>query len=109
MNLTQRRREKTKNPTRSSLGTPISRLALFSLGPGFSPRLRVKLSTPTLGSTTMLFTRTVVLFLLAAASWAQPFDPAIFQSPPAEYRGHAMWRFNLTNLNESAVVNGIQE
>lgn len=52
-------------------------------------------------------------FFAAAVCGAQEpraaFDPAIFQSPPAEYRGHAMWNFNLTTLNEGAVVAGIQE
>ncbi len=51
--------------------------------------------------------------LLAAAGLygqaANNFDPAIFQAPPAEYRGHAMWNFNLPTLNENAVVSGIQE
>jgi alpha-L-rhamnosidase len=37
------------------------------------------------------------------------FDAAIFKSPPARYRGHAMWNFNLTTLNEKDVVAGIQE
>jgi hypothetical protein len=37
------------------------------------------------------------------------FDPAIFKNPPARYRGHAMWNFNLTNLSEDSVVSGIQE
>jgi hypothetical protein len=51
--------------------------------------------------------------LLAAALTAQnagnSLDPAIFKAPPAEYRGHAMWNFNLAALNENAVVAGIQE
>jgi len=37
------------------------------------------------------------------------FDPAIFKAPPARYRGHAMWNFNLTTLNEKDVISGIQE
>ena len=37
------------------------------------------------------------------------FDPAIFKAPPAEYRGHAMWNFPLSTLNESGIVSGIQE
>jgi hypothetical protein len=40
---------------------------------------------------------------------ANDFDPAVFQSPPAQYRGHAMWNFNLNTLNESDIVSGIQE
>lgn len=52
---------------------------------------------------------TVVLALGLSAQNANPFDPAIFKAPPAEYRGHAMWNFNLSNLNEDAVVSGIQE
>jgi alpha-L-rhamnosidase len=46
---------------------------------------------------------------LSAQTTASPFDPAIFKSPPAEYRGHAMWNFNLLTLNEHAIVSGIQE
>ena len=46
---------------------------------------------------------------LAAQNAANPFDPAIFKTPPAEYRGHAMWNFNLPTLNENAVISGIQE
>ncbi|SPF46558.1 conserved exported hypothetical protein [Candidatus Sulfopaludibacter sp. SbA4] len=57
--------------------------------------------------------RCVILALLPAALFAQPasrdFDPAIFKAPPAEYRGHAMWSFNLTTLNENAIVSGIRE
>ena len=52
----------------------------------------------------------ISLMALAFGLSAQnAFDPAIFKSPPAEYRGHAMWNFNLTNLNENAVISGIQE
>lgn len=55
----------------------------------------------------------ISLALAAAGLWAQnagrQFDPAIFKAPPAEYRGHAMWNFNLTTLNANAVVSGIQE
>ncbi|HEV2445791.1 MAG TPA: glycosyl hydrolase, partial [Candidatus Sulfopaludibacter sp.] len=48
--------------------------------------------------------------LLAAAATAQTdFDPAIFQSPPAQYRGHAMWNFKLGTLNEKDVITGIDE
>lgn len=56
--------------------------------------------------------RSIVLSVLLAlpAVWAQgDFDPAIFQSPPAQYRGHAMWNFNLGTLNEKDVVSGIDE
>lgn len=46
---------------------------------------------------------------LNAQSAGNPFDPAVFKAPPAEYRGHAMWNFNLSTLNEDAVVSGIRE
>ena len=46
---------------------------------------------------------------LSAQNGANPFDPAIFKAPPAQYRGHAMWNFNLATLNEKAVISGIQE
>ena len=47
--------------------------------------------------------------LFAQAPATKEFDPTIFKSPPAQYRGHAMWSFNLTTLNENAVISGIQE
>jgi hypothetical protein len=46
---------------------------------------------------------------LSAQNSANQFDPAIFKAPPVEYRGHAMWNFNLPTLNENAVISGIQE
>src|SRR5215472_21298 len=57
------------------------------------------------------FTISVMASALAvfAQSAGNPFDPAIFKSPPAEYRGHAMWNFNLATLNDNAVISGIQE
>ena len=51
---------------------------------------------------------TLAAIVLAAAALAQP-DPAIFQHPPAAYRGHAMWSFPLNNLSEQYVVSGIQQ
>jgi len=54
----------------------------------------------------------IFTILMAAGLSAQPanaFDSAIFKSPPAEYRGHAMWNFNLPTLNENAVISGIDE
>ena len=56
--------------------------------------------------------RRLAMFVLpVAALLAQgnPFDPAIFKAPPAMYRGHAMWNFNLSTLNEPSIVSGIQE
>ncbi|MBZ5583615.1 MAG: hypothetical protein LAQ30_15680 [Acidobacteriia bacterium] len=52
----------------------------------------------------------------AAAVLAWPFaasfpDPATFQKPPAEYRGHQMYGyglFNLTTLSEERIVSAIQ-
>jgi hypothetical protein len=49
-----------------------------------------------------------VVFLQSQPS-DRDFDAATFKSPPAAYRGHAMWNFNLTTLNEKDVVAGIQE
>jgi len=50
------------------------------------------------------------LLAVAAGAWAQrEFDPAVFKAPPAKYRGHAMWNFNLATLNEKDIVSGIQE
>ncbi len=51
----------------------------------------------------------VVALLAAAAVQAQDFDPKTFQSPPAQYRGHAMWNFNLATLNEKDIISGIDE
>ena len=51
-----------------------------------------------------------LLLALPLGAWAQSeFDPAVFQSPPAKYRGHAMWNFNLGTLNEKDVISGIDE
>jgi hypothetical protein len=53
---------------------------------------------------------TTLALMLPVAVWAQDdFDPAIFKAPPAQYRGHAMWNFNLTTLNEKDIVTGIDE
>jgi hypothetical protein len=35
-------------------------------------------------------------------------DPAVFKEPPARYRGHAMWGFNLSNMTEEWIVSAIQ-
>ncbi len=60
-----------------------------------------------------MFRQQVVLIAMTAAcALAQStasFDPAVFKSPPAQYRGHAMWNFNLTTLNNDAIVAGIKE
>src|SRR5215471_12016087 len=53
--------------------------------------------------------RFVILILLASASAFAQFDPALFKSPPAQYRGHAMWSFPLSTLNENYVISGIRE
>src|ERR1017187_2558952 len=55
---------------------------------------------------------TFALFLAGGAlaqNQQADFDPKVFQSPPAKYRGHAMWNFNLTNLNEKDIISGIEE
>ena len=59
----------------------------------------------------MSFRRCIFCFLLLLpAVWAQnDFDPAVFKAPPARYRGHAMWNFNLVTLNEKDILSGIQE
>ena len=49
-----------------------------------------------------------LLTILAAPLLAQ-FDPATFLSPPVQYRGHAMWSFPLSTLNESYITSGIDE
>ena len=53
--------------------------------------------------------RYVISLLIAAASAFAQFDPAVFKTPPAQYRGHAMWSFPLSTLNKNYVVSGIQE
>jgi alpha-L-rhamnosidase len=51
-----------------------------------------------------------LLLALPAGVLAQSdFDSATFKSPPAKYRGHAMWNFNLSTLNEKDVISGIDE
>ncbi len=52
--------------------------------------------------------RKFALLFLTTPLLAQ-FDPAAFQSPPAEFRGHAMWSLPLTTLNESYITSGIEE
>src|SRR5207249_11610856 len=53
--------------------------------------------------------RYVISILFAASSAFAQFDPAVFKSPPAQYRGHAMWSFPLSTLNENYVLSGIRE
>jgi hypothetical protein len=48
------------------------------------------------------------LMFLATPLLAQ-FDPVTFQSPPVQYRGHAMWSFPLSTLSESYITSGIEE
>src|SRR5579859_1099881 len=56
-----------------------------------------------------MFSKVTLVLFLAGAALAQDFDPRIFQAPPAKYRGHAMWNFNLSSLNEKDIVLGIEE
>src|SRR5437868_434905 len=53
--------------------------------------------------------RYVVSLLFAGTLAFAQFDAAVFKSPPAQYRGHAMWSFPLSNLSENYVVSGIRE
>src|SRR5215475_11027428 len=53
--------------------------------------------------------RFATLILLSSATAFAQFDPAVFKSPPAQYRGHAMWSFPLSTLNENYVISGIRE
>jgi hypothetical protein len=57
--------------------------------------------------------RTIAIFFLLAVPAGllaqNDFDAAVFQSPPAKYRGHAMWNFPLATLNEKDIVAGIDE
>lgn len=50
-----------------------------------------------------------ILFLAPLLGQPAEFDAAVFKAPPAQYRGHAMWSFPLTTLNENYVISGIQE
>jgi len=34
-------------------------------------------------------------------------DPAWFKDPPAEFRGHPMFGFNLSNLSEAGIVSTV--
>jgi hypothetical protein len=53
---------------------------------------------------------TFLVFLISPLLAQRPeFDPDIFKTPPAQYRGHAMWNFPLTTLNENYIVSGIEE
>src|SRR5215470_12682720 len=53
--------------------------------------------------------RLITVLLFAASPAFAQFDAAVFKAPPAQYRGHAMWSFPLTTLNENYVISGIQE
>src|SRR5262249_10881609 len=37
------------------------------------------------------------------------FDYAIFKNPPAEYRGRAMWGYDLSTVTEAQIVSGVQD
>ena len=55
----------------------------------------------------------LLVWLLSGVSPGQvtpdnAFDLAKFKDPPAEYRGHAMWGFNLSNVTESQIRTGIE-
>jgi hypothetical protein len=51
------------------------------------------------------------LALIVAPLCAQvkEFDPGVFKAPPARYRGHAMWSFPLSTMDEKYIVSGIDE
>jgi hypothetical protein len=53
--------------------------------------------------------RSVIALLFAVSPAFAQFDPAVFKSPPAQYRGHAMWSFPLSTLNENYILSGIRE
>src|SRR6476620_5673877 len=55
-----------------------------------------------------MFRHVVSLLFAGTLAFAQ-FDHAVFKSPPAQYRGHAMWSFPLSTLNENYIVSGIRE
>lgn len=53
---------------------------------------------------------TIVVFLVTPLlAQRSDFDAAVFKTPPAEFRGHAMWNFPLTTLDEKFIVSGIDE
>ena len=52
----------------------------------------------------------IFIFLLTPLlAQTTDFDSAVFKTPPAQYRGHAMWSFPLSTLNENYVISGIEE
>jgi hypothetical protein len=51
----------------------------------------------------------LALLLLIVTPLLAQFDPATFLSPPVQYRGHAMWSFPLSTLNENYITTGIEE
>lgn len=53
--------------------------------------------------------RKLALLIFLATPLLAQFDPATFQSPPVQYRGHAMWSFPLSTLNEGYITSGIEE
>ncbi|MCL4488966.1 MAG: hypothetical protein M1570_12660 [Chloroflexi bacterium] len=48
----------------------------------------------------------LLVWPLAGASAS--FDSGIFKDPPAEYRGWAMWGFNLSNVQEARITSGVE-
>jgi putative intracellular protease/amidase len=49
------------------------------------------------------------LFVAALQGADSGFDYAIFKTPPAEYRGRAMWGYDLSTVTEAQIVSGVQE
>ena len=62
----------------------------------------------------VLFAAPLLVSALEGASSSQArvdsgFDYAIFKNPPAEYRGCAMWGYDLSTVTEAQIVSSAQE
>jgi len=47
-------------------------------------------------------------YAVADQSTHQPFDPAVFKDPPAQYRGHAMWGYDLSKVTDADIISGVK-
>jgi len=50
----------------------------------------------------------ILLVLPLTASFADGLDYATFKNPPAEYRGQAMWGYDLSTVTEAQIVSAVQ-
>lgn len=67
--------------------------------------MRFRFRASILGVSTAMF----LISPFVVSPQRQVVDPALFKEPPAEFRGHPMWGFNLSNMSEERIVSAIQD